>query len=78
MQTLAFKAYPHQTNELREHLILKGFLEDIENSQVRLEMRENSGDADMTLDKALERARNKKAVTIIEEEDNKPWISTIQ
>ena len=59
-------------------LILRGFLEGIENSQVRLDLRKNFGDADMTLDKALERALHIEAVTGIEEEDNEPRVSAIQ
>ena len=35
LQTLDFKAFPEESNEIREHLILWGFLEGIENSQVR-------------------------------------------
>ena len=78
LQTLALKAYPQESNEIREHLILRGFLEGIENSQVRLDLRKNLGDADMTLDKALERALHIEAVTRIEEEDNEPRVSAIQ
>ena len=72
------KAYPQESNEIREHIILRGFFEGIENSQVRLDLRKNLGDADMTLDKALERALHIEAVTRIEEEDNEPRISAIQ
>ena len=78
MQPLAFKAYPQESNEIREHLFLRGFFEGIENSQVRLDQRKNFGDADMTLDKALERALHIEAVTRIEEEDNEPRFSAIQ
>ena len=78
MRNLALKAYPQESNEIREHLILKGFLEGIENSQVPLDLRKNLGDADMTLDKALERALHIEAVTRIEEEDNEPQVSAIQ
>ena len=56
LQILALKAYPQVSNEIREHLILRGFLEGIENSQVGFDLRKKFGDADMTLDKALERA----------------------
>ena len=55
-KNLALKAYPQESNEIRKHLNLKGFLEGIENIQMRLDLRKNLGDADMTLDKALERA----------------------
>ena len=56
LQTLALKAYPQESTEIREHLILRGFLEGIENGQVRLDLRKNLGDADMGLDRDLERA----------------------
>ena len=72
------KACPQESNEIREHLILRGFLEGIENSQVRLDLRKNLGDAGMNLDKVLERALHIEAVTTIEEEDNQPRISAIQ
>ena len=78
LQTLALKAYPQESNEIREHLILTGFLEGIKNSQVRLDLRKNLGDADMNLDKAFERALCIEAVTRIEEEDNEPRVSAIQ
>ena len=78
LQTSALKAYPQESNEIREHLILRGFLEGIEKSQVRLELRKNLGDAVMTLEKASERALNTEAVTRIEEEDNEPRVSAFQ
>ena len=39
---------------------------------------QNLGDADMTLDKALERALHIEAVKRIEEEDNEPRVSAVQ
>ena len=75
LQTFALKAYPQESNEIKEHLILRGFLEGIEYSQVRLHLRRN---LDMTSDKALERALHIEAVTRIEEEDNEPRVSAIQ
>ena len=78
LQTLALKGYPQESNGIREHLILRGFLEGIENSRVRLDLRKNVGDADMTLDKTLERALHIEAVKRIEEEDNEPRVSAIQ
>ena len=59
-------------------LILRGILESIENSLVRIDLRKNLGDADITLDKALERALLIEASTTIEEEDNEPRGSAIQ
>ena len=78
MQNLALKACPQESTELREDPILRGFLECMENSQVRLYLRKNLGDVDMTLDKSLERALHIVAVIIMEEEDNKPRVSAIQ
>ena len=52
LQTLALKAYPQKSKEIREPLISRGLLVGIENSQVRLDLRKNLGDADMTLDKS--------------------------
>ena len=78
LQNLALKAYPQESNEIREHLILRGFFKGKENSQVQLELRKNLGDADMTLDKALERALHIEAATRIEEKDNEPRVSAIQ
>ena len=78
LQTLALKAYTQESNKIREHLILRGFLEGIENIQVQLDLRKNLGDADMTLDKALERALHLEAVMRIEDKDNEPRVSAIQ
>ena len=78
LQTLTLKAYPQGSTEIRKHLIVRGFLEGIENSQVQLELRKNLDDADMTLDRALERALHIVAVTRIEQEDNEPRVSAIQ
>ena len=72
LQILAMRAYPQESNKIKEHLILRGILERIENSQVRIDLKINLGEADMTLDKALERALDTEAVTRIEEEDNEP------
>ena len=76
MQTLALKAYSQEYNEIGEHLILRGVLQGIAISQVRLDLRKNIGDAGMTLDKALERALHIEAVTRIEEVDNEPGFLT--
>ena len=78
LQTLALKAYPQESTEIREHLVLRGFPEGIENSQVRLYLRKNLGDPDMTLDRALDRALHIEAVTRIEEEDYDQRVSAIQ
>ena len=78
LRTIALKAYPQKSTEIREHLILRGFLEGIENSQVRFDLRKNLDDADMTLNRALERALHIEAVTRTEEKDNEPPVFAIQ
>ena len=45
---------------------------------MRLDLRKNLGDADMTLDKASEIALQNEAVTRNEEEDNQSRVSAIQ
>ena len=67
-----------ESSEIREHLILRGFIEGIEKSQVKIDLRMNLGDADRSLDEALERILHIEAVTSIEEEDNEPRVSAIQ
>ena len=66
LQRLALNAYPQESNGIKEHLILRGYLEGIEDSQVRFDLRKKLGDADMTLVKALERALHIEAVARIE------------
>ena len=78
LQQLALKAYPEESTEIREHLVLRGFLEGIQSTQVRLDLRKTLSDAEMNVDKALERALHLEAVTRIEEEDREPRVSAVQ
>ena len=78
MKILAWKAYPQRSNQVREHLILRGFFEGIEHIQVRLNVKKNVADADINLDKALERALHIETITRIEEEDNEQRVFAIQ
>ena len=66
LQILALKAHPQESKEIIEHLILGGFCKGIANSQVRFDLKKNVVDADMTLDKFLERALHTEAVTRME------------
>ena len=50
----------------------------MKNSEVRLDLRKNLGDSDMTSNKFLERELNFEAVTRNVEEDNEPRVSAIQ
>ena len=53
---LAHKALPEESQDIRDQLVLRGFLEVIHHSQVRLDLRKTLEDKDMTVDKAIERA----------------------
>ena len=78
LQILALKAYPRESNEIRDHLIQRRFFKNIESLQVRLGLKKNLGDADKTLDNALERTLHIEVVTRFEEEDNKPRVYAMQ
>ena len=41
LKQLALKAYPDESDDIRNHLVLRGFLEGIHHSQVRLDLREH-------------------------------------
>ena len=41
LKHLAHKAYPEESQDIRDHLVLRGFLEGIHHSQVRLDIRKN-------------------------------------
>ena len=63
------KAYPEESKEITDHLVVRGFLEGIHSSQVRLDLRKNLVDAELTIERVLERALHLEAVTRIEEEE---------
>ena len=62
------KAYPTESQDIRDHLVLRGFLEGINYSQVRLDLRKQICDKDMKIETVLESALHLEAVTRIEEE----------
>ena len=65
------KAYPTESQDIRDHLVLRRFLEGINHIQVRLDLRKQIGDKDMKIETVLERALRLEAVTRIEEEEQK-------
>ena len=75
LQTLALKAYPQESTEIREQIIVRGFLEGIENSQVQLDLRKNGHDFRQSF---RETPLYIEVVTRIEEEDNEPRVSATQ
>ena len=78
LKQLALKAYPDESDDIRNHLVLRGFLEGIHHSQVRLDLRKQIGEKDMKIETVLERALHLEAVTKIEEEEQQPKIAAIR
>ena len=48
LKQLDLKAYPTDSQDIRDHLVLKGFIEAVNHSQVRLDFRKQIGDKYMT------------------------------
>ena len=78
LKHVAHKAYPEESQDIRDHSVLRDFLEGIHHSQVRLDLRKTLEDKYMTVDKALERALHLEAVTRVEEEEQVPQIAAIR
>ena len=72
------KAYPTESQDIRDHLALRGFLEGINHSQVRLDLRKQIVDKDMKIETGLERALHLESVTRIEEEEQTPKVAVIR
>ena len=72
IKRLALKAYPTELEDIRDHLVRRGFLEGINHSQVRLDLRKQIGDKDMKTETVLEQALHLEAVTRIEEKEQTP------
>ena len=65
------KAHPTASQDISDHLVLRGFLEGINHSQVKLDLRKRIGDKDTKIKTILERALHLEAVTRIEEEEQR-------
>ena len=72
------KAYPTESHYIRDHLVLRRFLEGINHSQVRLDLRKRIGDKDRKIETVLERALHTEAVTRIEKEQQTPKVAVIR
>ena len=72
------KAYPTESQDIRDHLVLRGFLVGINHSQVRLDIRKQIGDKAMKIETVLERALHLETVTRIEEEEQTPNVAVIR
>ena len=63
---MALKAYPTESQDIRDHLVLRGFLEKINHSQLRLDLRKQIGDKDVKSETILEQVLHLEALTRIE------------
>ena len=77
LKQLALKNYPTDSQDIRDHLVLRGFLEGINHSQVSLDLRKPIGDKDMKIETVLERALHLEAVTRMEEEEQTAKVAVI-
>ena len=71
------EAYLEESNEMRDFLIVRGFLEKILNSQFKLDWNKSLVDGELTIETILEKALHLKAVTIIEK-DKEPKVAVLQ
>ena len=78
LKQLTLKAYPTESQDIRDHLFLRGFLEGINQSQVRLDLKKQIGDKVKKIETVLERALHLEAVTRIEEEEQTPKVAVIR
>ena len=78
LKQLALKAYLTESQDIRDHLVPRIFLEGINHSQVRLDHRKQIGDKDMKIETVLERALHLEAVTRIEEEEQTRKVAVIR
>ena len=78
LKQLVLKAYPTKSQDIRDHLVLRGVLEGINHSQMRLDLRKQIGDKDIKIETVLERALHLEAVTRIEEEEQTPKVAVIR
>ena len=70
-------AYPDESQDKRDRLVLRGFPEGIHHSQVRHELRKTIGEKDMNIANALAWALHLEAVIKTEEEEQTPRIAAI-
>ena len=78
LKQLALKSYPTESQDIRNRFALRGFLEEINHSQVSLDLRKQIGDKYMKIETVLKRALHLEAVTRIEEEEQTPKVAVIR
>ena len=66
------KSYRTESQDIRDHLVLRRSMEGIDKNQVRLDLMMQIGDIDMKIETALEEALHLEDVTSGEEEAKTP------
>ena len=72
------KAYLTESQDIRDDLVLRGFLEGINHIQVMLDLRKQISDKDMKIATVLERALHLEVATRIEEEEQTTKVAIIR
>ena len=75
---MALKAYPTESKDIRDHLLLREFLERINHSQAMSDLRMQIGDKNMKIETVLERSLHLETVRRIEEEEQTPKFAVIR
>ena len=71
-------AYQTEPQDIRDHLVMRVFLERNNHSQVRLDARKQIGDKDLKIKTLLERAWHLDAATRIKEEEQTANVANIR
>ena len=78
LQYLAVKVYLEESNAIPYHLVVRGFLKGIHNSQFGLDSRKSLVDADLKIESVVEKALHLEAVTRIQEAEREPKVAVLQ
>ena len=72
------KTYTTESQGIRDHLVLRGFLEGINHSQMRLDLRKQIGDKDTKIETVLEQSLHREAVIRIEENEQTLIVTVVR
>ena len=78
LKKLALKAYPKESQDIRDHLVLRELLDKIKHIQARLDHRKQIIDKDMQIEAILGPELHLEAVTRIEEDEQRPKIAVVR
>ena len=72
-----WKPATKESNELQDDLIVRGFLEENRNSQLRIVLRNRQAEAEPSIATVLEKAPRIKAITRIEEKETEAKVAVV-